>query len=356
VSEALVGALDPLLVRRAITHGSRALIAARGCDILHSPMSSKRNLKGWYGAVRGALIGALNRMGWVVARTSDYYSPLRPVSELKRHVERWHRPSAMTGVAFDLPTMMKELESMTGAYLAEYRQLPTYDAIRAQRRGPGFTRVDALTLYMMLRRHRPARYIEVGSGLSTWYAAQAAARNASEGNPIAMTVVDPFVSDATRALPGIEIIDQEAQDLPANRFTSLAADDVLFIDSTHIVRIDGEVPHLVLDVLPALDPGVFVHVHDVNFPYNVPYDPGAYVFDRRWPMLFTESMLVQAYLCDNPKVEIVMSTPLLRHFHDDFLQRTLPDYQPFDPEDFDTHHSSLWLRKVEGAPAVQRIG
>ena len=301
-----------------------------------------------YGRAHRALIDGINRLGWIVARSSDYYSPLRPVSELQCHVARWHRPSRMAGVSFDLDTMTAELEGMTGAYLQEYSELPSYDEVKRQRRGPGFTTVDAMVLYMMLRRHRPARYLEVGSGLSTYYASLAAARNAAEGRPMQMTVVDPFVSAATRALPGVEVLAQEAQDLPADWYAQqLAAGDVLFIDSTHIVRIDGEVPHLVLEVLPALSPGVLVHVHDVHFPYNVPADPAAYVFDRRWPMLFTEAMLVQAWLCHNPRVEILLSTPLLRHHREDVLKRLLPGYRPLDSEDFDTHHGSLWLRCKE---------
>lgn len=291
-----------------------------------------------------ALIGTLNRMGWVVAPTSDYYHALRPVSELKRHVARWHRPSRMPGVNFDLDAMTAILEALVSSYLQEYSELPSYDEIKRQRRGPGFTTVDAMVLYMMLRRHRPPRYVEVGSGLSTWYAGLAAAKNAAEGRPMKMTIVDPFVSEATRALPGVEILAREAQDLPADWYAQLAAGDVLFIDSTHIVRIDGEVPHLVLEVLPALGPGVLVHLHDVHLPYNVPCHPGAYVFDRRWPMLFTEAMLVQAYLSHNPRVEIVLSTPLLRHHREDVLRRLLPGYRPLDAEDFDTHHGSLWLR------------
>jgi predicted O-methyltransferase YrrM len=293
-------------------------------------------------------------MGWIVARTSDYYSPLRPVGELERHVGRWHRPSRMPGVGFDLPAMRTELEGLVAAYGREYAELPSYDELKARKHGPGFTRVDAMVLYMMLRRHRPARYLEVGSGLSTDYAGLAAARNAAEGRPMKMTVVDPFMSEATRALPGVEVVPREAQDLPPDWYAQLAAGDVLFIDSTHIVRVDGEVPYLVLEVLPALRPGVLVHVHDVHFPYNVPCDPGAYVFDRRWPMLFTEAMLVQAYLCYNPRVEIVMSTPLLRYSMEDFLQRTLPGYQPLDPQDFDTHHGSLWFRCLDGPPVAQR--
>ena len=159
-----------------------------------------------------------------------------------------------------------------------------------------------------------------------------------------MTAVDPFASDVIRALPGVEIRKQEAQDLPVDFYAALADGDVLFIDSTHIVRVDGEVPYLVLEVLPALAPGVWVHIHDVHFPYNVPIDPASYIFNRRWPLLFTEAMLVQAYLAWNPKVEIVLSTPLLRHFREDALRRLFPDYAPLDGEAFDTHHGSLWLR------------
>jgi predicted O-methyltransferase YrrM len=293
-----------------------------------------------------ALIDAINRLGWVVAPTSDYYHPLRPVAELQRHAARWHRPSRMAGIGFDLPAMRGVLEGMLAAYGAEYAALPSYDDLKARKHGPGFTRVDALTLYLMLRHHKPARYLEVGSGLSTDYALLAAAGNAAEGRPVKMTVVDPFMTAATRALQaqGVEVIPREAQDLDVEEYTRLEAGDVLFIDSTHIVRIDGEVPYLVLEVLPALKPGVLVHIHDVHLPYNVPCDPNAYVFDRRWPMLFTEAMLVQAYLCNNPRVEIVMSTPLLRHHDEDFLRRTLPGYQSLDREDFDTHHGSLWFR------------
>jgi hypothetical protein len=292
------------------------------------------------------VIGTLNRMGWVVAPTSDYYHALRPVSELQRQAARWHRPSRLAGVSFDLDAMTATLEELVAAHLQEYSALPSYDEIKRQRLGPGFTTVDAMVLYMMLRRHRPARYVEVGSGLSTYYASLAAARNAAEGRPMAMTVVDPFVSAATRALPGLEVLAREAQEVPAGWYGQLAAGDVLFIDSTHIVRIDGEVPHLVLEVLPSLQPGVLVHIHDIHFPYNVPCDPAAYVFDRRWPMLFTEAMLVQAYLCHNPRVEIVLSTPLLRHHREDVLRRLIPGYKPLAGEDFDTHHGSLWLRCV----------
>ncbi len=321
-----------------------------------APHPPKPLLRRLAGASRRGLIGALNRLGWVVAPVSDYYHPLRPLEELRRNVRRWHRPSRLAGIAFDLPAMKAELLGLLAEFGEEVAALPSYDEMKARKHGPGFTRIDALVLYLMLRRTKPARYIEVGSGLSTDYACLAAARNASEGRPMAMTVVDPYVSEATRSIPGLEILAREAQDLPAEWFSRLEAGDVLFIDNTHIVRIDGEVPHLVLEVLPALKPGVLVHVHDVHFPYNVPLDPDAYLFDRAWPMLFDEAMLVQAYLSNNPRVEIAMSTPLLRHHHEGFLRQTIPGYLPLDPHDFDTHHGSLWFRCLEGPPVRQVVG
>jgi hypothetical protein len=314
------------------------------------PAAGRSPARRAYAAVHRAVIAALNRLGWVVAPVRDYYHALRPVAELERHQGRWHRPSAMRGVAFDLPAMESTLTSLVADFGEELAALPAYDAIKEQRRGPGFTRVDAFTLYAMLRRIRPGRYLEVGSGLSTWYAAQAAARNATEGRPMAMTVVDPFVSEVTRALPGVKVVAREAQDLPADWYLErVGPGDVLFIDTTHVVRIDGEVPHLVLEVLPALAAGVTVHVHDVHIPYNVPVLPRAYFSDRRWPMLFTEAMLVQAFLCHNPRVELLMSTPLLRFHREEVLRRLLPGYQALDPEDFDTHHGSVWWRVVDGA-------
>jgi predicted O-methyltransferase YrrM len=301
-------------------------------------------VKRLYGGARRRLIDLVNRMGWIVARTSDFYSPLRPVGELRERVGRWHRPSALRGVRYDLDAIERTLGELCAKFGAEFAALPSYNEIKRRNHGRGFTRVDAQVLYMMLRHIRPQRYLEVGSGMSTYYASLAAQRNAAEGRPMAITAVDPFASDVVRGLAGVEVRKQEAQDLPVEFYAGLEDGDVLFIDSTHIVKVDGEVPYLVLEVLPALRSGLWVHIHDVHFPYNVPIDPASYIFNRRWPLLFTEAMLVQAYLAWNPKVEIVLSTPLLRHFREDALRRLFPDYAPLDGEAFDTHHGSLWLR------------
>jgi len=82
-----------------------------------------------------------------------------------------------------------------------------------------------------------------------------------------------------------------------------------------------------LEILPRLKKGCFVHVHDIHFPYNVPFPSELYVFGRKWPVFWTEAMLLQAFLCFNDSFQIVLSTPLLRHFAENFLSQNIPGYE-----------------------------
>jgi hypothetical protein len=287
---------------------------------------------------------AMGYFGYTVARESDYYSPLPSTRSLLRTVDRWYRPSALRGIAYDLEAMKRELTALLTDHLEEFLALPPYSELQQRGFGPGYTAVDALTLYVTIRRLKPNRYLEVGSGLSTYYCTLAAAKNAEEGHPVALTCIEPHPYPRLRSIPGITIIEKEVQDLPVSMFQELQSGDVLFIDSSHAVRIDGDVPYLFLEILPALAAGVVVHIHDIPFPYNIPYPPEEWVFGRPWPMFWNEAMLVQAFLSGNSSFRITMSTPLLRYLDEPFLQQAIPFYETLqqNPNAF----SSLWLHKV----------
>jgi predicted O-methyltransferase YrrM len=242
--------------------------------------------------------------------------------------------------------MRSRVEALLREHGAGYRALPSYDALKRRGYGPGFTALDGMFLYLILRSRKPRRVVEVGSGLSTCYASLALAANAAEGAPGALTCIDPNVRKAVRALAGVQVVPREVQDVAPSFFAELDAGDVLFIDSTHVVKIDGDVPHLYLEVVPALRPGVAVHAHDVHFPYNVPHPAEQYVLGRTWPMLWTEAMLVQAFLSFNASFRVILSLPLLRHHDEAFLRRVIPDYRPVEPGVYDTHFGSLWFERV----------
>ena len=302
-------------------------------------------LKRAYWKAFRALMRAVNGLGINFARTRDFYSPLPVIGALERRADRWKRPSALTGVEYDLGAMQARLVSLLAAHGAEWAALPSYAETKRALYGPGFTEVDAQILYLMIKAEKPRRVIEVGSGLSSYYLHLAGGENAKGGHPLHLTSIDPFPFAGLDRLPEIEVIRREVQDVDLAKFAELGAGDLLFIDSTHVVKIDGDVPYLFLEVIPRLAPGVLVHVHDVHFPWNVPYPPDRYVLEPRWPTFWTEAMLLQAFLAFNRDFEIVLSAPLLRHHDEAFLHATIPGYRPVEADDFDTHFGSLWMRR-----------
>jgi predicted O-methyltransferase YrrM len=280
-----------------------------------------------------------------VVRRDDYYSTLPVPSEIESTRARWDRPSELAGIAVDVPAMKDRLRRLHQRWEPDYRAR-TGDYLGNQRKGfgPGYPLMDARTLYYMLREHKPSHYLEVGSGLSTYYATMAGQRNGEDGMPLKMTCIEPYPFEALSELAGFELIEGFVQDVPVSRFEELESGDVLFIDSSHALKIDSDVAFLFLDVLPRLKPGVLVHIHDVPFPYNVPYPADTWLFGERWPVYWNEAMVVQSFLAFNSAFEILLSTPMIRHDDEAFLIERFDDYTPV--ADDPNPPSSLWLRRV----------
>jgi hypothetical protein len=298
---------------------------------------------------RQARLGAVRRgfgaLGYNVAKRADYYSPLPVLDEIRETRARWDRPSELVGIDVDVDAMAALLGKLAEAWEDDFRQnTGDYAANLGRGFGPGYPSFDARTLYYMLREHKPARYLEVGSGLSTYYASRAAARNAADGAPLQLTCVEPYPFDALRGIDSIDLLQAFVQDVPLERFTALESGDVLFIDSTHALKIDSDVAYLFLEVLPRLAPGVIVHIHDIPLPWNVPFPTDTWLFGERWPMYWNEPMAVQLFLTYNSAFEIVLSTPLLRHHDERLLAERFDDYTPV--ADDPNPPSSLWLRRV----------
>ena len=297
----------------------------------------------------------MESLGLVVALKSDYYSPLPSEFELRKSLDRWSRPSSLAGVHYDLDAMRRRLSALTLRHYAEFCALGDYEKLQRLGYGPGYPQLDALVLYSMIRDIKPRRYVEVGSGLSTYYCSLARDKNAEEGHETQIICVEPFPFDQLRRILGIELIEARVQDVEAKTFMELESGDVLFIDSSHVLRIDGDVAMLFLEVLPLLRKGVRVHIHDVPFPFNTPYPPEYWVLTEdkassHWPMYWNEAMLTQAFLSMNPHFEIEMSCPMLRHFDEGFLRQTIPFYKGVkeEPNTF----SSLWLLRSGSAPGL----
>ena len=120
----------------------------------------------------------------------------------------------------------------------------------------------------MIRHFRPRLIIEVGSGFSSLVAAEAIAKNKNS----ALICIEPFPQDFLRqGFPGLRsLIEKKVEEIDLEFFSQLNCGDILFIDSSHTVKIRGDVNYLFLELLPRLKPGVIVHVHDIFFPFDYP--------------------------------------------------------------------------------------
>jgi hypothetical protein len=287
----------------------------------------------------------LGGFGFNVSRRGDFYSPLPTVSTLRQNTRRWYRPSQLRGINYDIDEMKDLISKVQKQYLNEFMtEVPPYKTLHDYGFGFGYTPVDALTLYLMIRHIKPRSYVEVGSGLSTYYCHLAAQKNRAEGFPLKITCIEPYPFEKLYSIPDIEVIASEVQDLDVSFFECIKENDVFFIDSSHILRIDGDVPFLYLDVLPAIAKGAYIHIHDIPFPFNIPYPPELWVFDRPTPMFWNEAMVLQAFLAFNDSFKLMLSLPLIRHFDEPFLEKTIPIYETV--EENSNAFSSIWLQRV----------
>lgn len=291
------------------------------------------------------VVKIFNTYGFNVSLASDFYSPLPLITSLEKNMSRWFKPSRLCGIHYDLKHMQEKLTYLSSLYLEEYENLFSYDEVSKRGYGPGYPYLDSMILYFMVRDIKPRNYIEVGSGVSTYICSLAAKENEKIGSYLDVNCIDPFPQENLYKINKVKIYKDEIQNIDHSFFEQLKKGDILFIDSTHILKIDGDVPYIYLEIIPLLEPGVVIHIHDIHFPYNIPYPPQYYIFGNKRPVFWNEAMLLQAFLSYNDSYRIMMSLPLLRYFCEDFLKGCFKNYQELDQNYAYTHNGSIWIEK-----------
>lgn len=277
----------------------------------------------------------------------------------------WSQRSSLPGVNFDLDSQLTFISESLAPYVEEFDR---------DVRAGGFNlwnnlyqAGDAEILYALLRHLRPKQVLEIGSGNSTLVASAAMAANGRGGSPGELVAVDPRPTIAlderpTRRKEGgargwlVEVPGRETpiegltrvervdcRKLPLDRFEALQPGDVLFIDTSHVVKLGSEVNWLFLEVLPRLAPGVWVHVHDIFLPYEYPW----YYFYLAG--FLTEQYLLQAFLAGSAwRVELALAALFLdRQDEISELVPSLKEPVPGVPELKTWIPCAIWLRQPE---------
>jgi predicted O-methyltransferase YrrM len=241
----------------------------------------------------------------------------------------WDRRLPTMGIDFGDAIGLDLLHSVFPTYRAEYDRFP-------QEAVPGggfylangyFEAVDAEVLYCLVRHFRPLEVIEVGSGFSTLITRMALQAN---GRASTLTAIDP--EPRTSILGAIDHhVASPVEQIDPTLFDALNENDVLFIDSSHVISAQGDVNFLFFEVLPRLKRGVLVHIHDVFLPYEYP---------PRWMAAGnTEQYLLLAFLTSNREFEVVWAGHHMRMRYPHEVMAT------FSTCTQNTHPGSFWIRR-----------
>jgi predicted O-methyltransferase YrrM len=262
-----------------------------------------------------------SRRTW--APVGRYDSPLPDLDDVRRREAAVFGPPPRTlpGIELRETEQLALLEELA----AFYPEQPFPEVKTPGRRywfeNPNYSYADALFLYAMLRHARPRRLVEIGSGFSSaatldvneLFLNGALACTFVEQNP---SLLESLLTDADRSK--VTILPQRLQDVDTEVFAALEKDDVLFVDSSHVLKLDSDVNHILFRILPALAPGVLVHFHDVFFPFEY---PRAWAYEGR---AWNEDYALRAFLQYNAAFEIVLYTTFLETFHPAFFEERMP--------------------------------
>jgi predicted O-methyltransferase YrrM len=268
-----------------------------------------------------------------------YYSPIPDTHELRSGDQRWRQEVDLSDVRFNFEEQRRLGESFK-TYRREIADLPDDDELRRRGYGLGYGPIESMMLYSVIRHFGPKRIIEIGSGVSTVYEARAIAANKMAGRgPCALTCVEPYPSELLYTIPEVtDIVQKKVQELPIEFFRQLEPNDILFLDSSHSVKIGSDVNFLYLHILPRLRPGVLIQIHDIYFPFLTP--PDDWLFDRL--MFWQETVLLKALLSGNRNFEIIYCSSYLHNKEPRALSDTFDAYDP------QTHYPvSIWLRTTD---------
>jgi hypothetical protein len=269
-----------------------------------------------------------------------FYSPL---PDLPAVLQEWTQivrgdPESLRGI--DLRE--REQLALLEGWDRFYREQPFKEARGAGLRY-GFENVsysysDGLFYHCMIRQFEPRRIVEIGSGHTTCVALDTSDR--FFGGRIEVTCVEPYPQLLQQLLfPGdlerVRLLPQRLQDVPLEVFSSLEANDILFVDSTHVSKIGSDVNRILFDIVPRVRPGVLIHFHDIFYPFEYP---------REWieeGRAWNEAYVLRAFLQFNDQFEIVAFNTFLETRHRALFEARFPLC-------LKNAGGSIWIRRRSG--------
>ncbi|MBX3489199.1 class I SAM-dependent methyltransferase [Parvibaculum sp.] len=276
----------------------------------------------------------LDRLGVTVLR-HHYYAPAIIPSDIGKQLSARRN---LPGLDFRVAQQLDLIAEFS--YREELLEIPLEKSgeIEFGYNNGAYEHGDAELLYNIIRHFRPRRIVEIGCGQSTILMQKAISKN--KGDDASYTCrhicIEPFEQPWLEQL-SVELIRAKVEDCKMELFSELKANDILFIDSSHVIRPQGDVLFEYLEILPRMRSGVIVHIHDIFTPRDYPED--WIVRDRR---MWNEQYLLEAFLSFNQAFEVLLAANMLANDHIEKLAVACPALSQ-EPE---RQPGAFWIRRI----------
>ena len=253
-----------------------------------------------------------------------FYSEIPDIRLLRRE-SAWKRPFTMVGIqGVAVAEQLQFLVECCTPEITERLRTARIHADACEEAGSdGYGSVEAEMLYAFIRNKRPSHIFQIGCGVST----AVILRGAKDAGYVPrLQCVEPYPTGYLKARErdgSLALITSKAQTVDNSIVEALPGQVFFFVDSSHTLGPAGEVSRIILEFLPRLKAGSWIHFHDIYFPYD--YDRNILKESLFFPH---ESALLHAYLVQNSHVRLCAALSMLHYRASRELQRLLPAYQP----------------------------
>ena len=290
--------------------------------------------------VKGLVSRIANFEKYISFEPGHYYSPLVEPADYIEQQKKFNASEDYLPVEIDF-NEKEQLETLHSfnEYYAEFPYHKNEKEFRFILDNVFFTYADAFGLYAMIRKLSPKKIIEIGSGFSS-----ALILDTNEiffNKSIELTFIDPNperLKTNIRQGEKINIVKKKIQEVDVKLFQSLQAGDFLLIDTSHVSKSGSEVNHIYFNILPYLEKGVNIHIHDIFFPFEY---PAQWIVkeNRSWNEIF----LLRAFLAYNNHFKITYFNSFMEKKYIKYYK----DHFPLALERNTTVCGGIWIEKKQ---------
>ena len=277
-----------------------------------------------------------------------FYSPIPCIEEIKSKEEKIFNkiPNHIPGIDLNIHYQVSLLKEFEKYYPYQPFSEKKTKNLRYHFENPNYSYGEAIVLYCMIRHLRPKRIIEIGSGYSS--CAMLDINEIFFDNSISCVFIDPYpellfslIRDTDKQR--IEIIQKHLQDIDTKQFLELSDSDILFIDSSHVSKINSDVNQIFFDILSIINEGVYIHFHDIFYPFEYPKE---WIYEGRF---WNESYMLRVFLQYNNNFKIQFFNSLLFNARREEFFKALPLCMK-------SPGTSIWIKKEINKEDCRQFG